>query len=214
MSIPVNIHVSEHPLVKHKINMLRRVNLSTKEFQEISKELTALLMYEATRDLSLRKRRIKYWLGYESFDYLASKKFLIIPILRAGIGMREGARQIIPGLREGFIGLYRKHKTLEAIQYYENLPNKMNKRITFVLDPMLATGNTLVAAVNIIKDSGCRDIRVICFVAAPEGLRQITEKHPDYLKIYTAVVDERLNDVGYIVPGLGDAGDRLFGSND
>lgn len=210
MSIPVSIHVSEHPLVRHKINMLRRIKLSTKEFQEITKELTALLMYEATRDLSLKKRRIKYWLGYGNFDYLAGNKFVIIPILRAGIGMAEGALQIIPGLREGFIGLYRDHQTLVAIQYYKSLPNKMNERIAFVLDPMLATGNTLVAAVDIIKDSGCKDIRVICFVAAPEGLRQLTEKHRD-LKIYTAAVDERLNDVGYIIPGLGDAGDRMFG---
>jgi uracil phosphoribosyltransferase len=206
----MSIYVSEHPLVKHKVNMLRRINLSTKEFQEISKELTTLLMYEATRDLSLKKRRIKYWLGYGSFYFLAGKKFVIISILRAGIGMVEGALQIIPGLREGFVGLYRDHQTLEAIQYYKSLPNRMNERIAFVLDSMLATGNTLVAAVDIIKDVGCRDIRIICFVAAPEGLKQLTEKHPD-LKIYTATIDERLNDIGYIVPGLGDAGDRMFG---
>lgn len=204
------IYVSEHPLVIHKINMLRRINLRTKEFQEISKELTSLLMYEATRDLLLKKKRIKYWLGYGSFHFLAGKKFVIVPILRAGIGMAEGALQIIPGLRTGFIGIYREHKTLKAIRYYVNLPNKMNERIAFVLDPMLATGNSLVAAVNIIKDSGCKDIRVICFVAAPEGIKQLTKEHPD-VKIYVATVDERLNNIGYIVPGLGDAGDRMSG---
>ena len=210
MSIPVNIHVSEHPLVIHKVNMLRRIKLSTKEFQEISKELTSLLMYEATRNLSLKKKRIKYWLGYGNFQFLASKKLIIIPILRAGVGMIEGASQIIPGLRVGFIGLYRDHETLEARQYYENLPDKMEERITFVLDPMLATGNTLVAAVNRIKDAGCKNIRIICFVAALEGLRQLTEKHPD-IEIYIGAVDEKLNNTGYIVPGLGDAGDRVFG---
>lgn len=213
MSIHVNIHVSGHPLVEHWINMLRRINLSTEKFQEISKKLTILLMYEATWKLSLKKKRIKYWQGRRSFNYLAGKKFVIIPILRAGIGMRQGARQVISGSSEGSIGLYRDHKTLKAIEYYENLPNKMNKRIAFVLDPMLATGNTLVAAVNIIKAAGCKDIRVVCFVAAPEGLKQLTEKHRD-IEIYVAAVDERLNNVGYIVPGLGDAGDRMFGSND
>jgi uracil phosphoribosyltransferase len=124
--------------------------------------------------------------------------------------MLAGALRITPGLKTGCIGLYRDHQTLEAIQYYVNLPNKMNKRIAFILDPMLATGNTLVAAVNIVKGAGCKDIRAICFVAAPEGLKQLTKKHPD-LKIYVVAIDEKLNDIGYIVPGLGDAGDRMFG---
>ena len=206
----MSVYVSKHPLVVHQVNMLRRINLRTEEFQQISKELTTLLMYEATRDLCLKKRRIKYWLGYGSFSFLPGKKFVIIPILRAGIGMLAGALQITPELKVGFIGLERDHQTLEAIQYYVNLPNKMNERIAFILDPMLATGNSLVAAVNIIKDAGCKDIRAICFVAAPEGLKQLTKKHPD-LKIYVAARDQKLNNIGYIVPGLGDAGDRMFG---
>ena len=205
----MSVYVSKHPLVVHKVNTLRRINLSTKEFQEITKELTSLLMYEATRDLLLKKRRIKYWLGYGNFSFLVNKKLVMIPILRAGIGMVEGALRISPGLK-GLIGLYRDHQTLAAIQYYQNLPSDMDKKIAFILDPMLATGNSLVAAVNIIKDAGCKDIRAICFVAAPEGLKQLTKKHPD-LKIYVAAVDEKLNDIGYIVPGLGDAGDRMFG---
>jgi len=206
----MSIYVSKHPLVINKVNTLRRIKLSTEGFQQISKELTSLLMYEATRDLLLKKRRIKYWLGYGSFHFLASKKFVIIPILRAGIGMVAGAFQITPGPKAGFIGIRRDHQTLKAIRYYVNLPNKMNERIAFILDPMLATGNTLVEAVNIVKEAGCKDIRAICFVAAPEGLKQLTKKHPD-LKIYVAAIDEKLNKIGYIVPGLGDAGDRMFG---
>ena len=210
MSIPINIHVSEHPLVEDKIDKLRDIGLSTEKFQEISKELTTLLMYEATWKLSLKKKRIKSWQGYGSFKFLADKEFVIIPILRAGIGMLEGACQIIPGSNVGFLGFRRDHKTLKAIQYLQSLPSKMDESIAFVLDPMLATGNTLVAAVNRIKHAGCKHIRIVCFVAAPEGLRQLTEKHSD-IEIYVAAVDERLNDVGYILPGLGDAGDRMFG---
>jgi uracil phosphoribosyltransferase len=210
MSIHVNIHVSGHPLAEDKIDKLRDIGLSTEKFQEISKELTTLLMYEATWKLSLKEKRIKCWRGYGSFQFLADKEFVIIPILRAGIGMLEGARQIIPGSNVGFLGFRRDHQTLKAIQYHQSLPNKMDESIVFVLDPMLATGNTLVAAVNKIKHTGCKDIRIVCFVAAPEGLRQLTEKHSD-IEIYTAAVDERLNSVGYIIPGLGDAGDRMFG---
>ena len=210
MSIPINIHVSEHPLVEDKIDKLRDIGLSTEKFQEISQELTTLLMYEATWKLSLEEKRIKCWQGYGNFQFLADKEFVIIPILRAGIGMLEGARQVIPGSNVGFLGFRRDHKTLKAIKYLQSLPSKMDESIAFVLDPMLATGNTLVAAVNRIKHTGCKNIRVVCFVAAPEGLRQLTEKHPD-IEIYVATVDERLNDVGYIVPGLGDAGDRMFG---
>jgi uracil phosphoribosyltransferase len=206
----MSIDVSKHPLVVHKVNTLRRIKLSTEEFRETSKELTTLLMYEATRDLCLKKRRIKHWLGYGSFSFLPGKKLVIIPILRAGIGMLAGALRITPGLKTGCIGIYRDHQTFEAIRYYVNLPNKMNERIAFILDPMLATGNTLVAAVDIVKDSGCKDIRAVCFVAAPEGLKQLTKKHPD-LKIYVAAIDEKLNNTGYILPGLGDAGDRMLG---
>lgn len=210
MSIPINIHVIKHPLVEDEIDRLRCINLSTKEFQDISKQLTIWLMYEATRKLSLKKKRIKSWQGYGNFQFLADKEFIIIPILRAGIGMLEGARQIIPESNVGFLGFRRDDQTLKAIQYLQSLPSKMDESIAFVLDPMLATGNTLVAAVNRIKHEGCKNIRVVCFVAAPEGLRQLTEKHPD-IEIYVATVDERLNKVGYIIPGLGDAGERMFG---
>ena len=204
------IHLIRHPLVVHKVNMLRKINLSTKEFSENSKELTSLLLYEATKNLPLERKKIKNWLGDYEFEFLAGKKLAIVPILRAGLGMVEGVLQIIPTAKVGFIGLYRDHKTLEAIEYYAKLPNKMEKRIAFILDPMLATGNTLSAAIELVKKSGCKDIRALCFVAAPEGVKKIESKYPD-IEVYLAAIDEKLNDTGYIVPGLGDAGDRMFG---
>ena len=204
------IHLVRHPVVRHKVNMLRKINLSTKEFRENSEELTSLLLYESTKDLPLEEREIENWLGTYKFKFLAGKKMAIIPILRAGMGMVKGVLQIIPNAKVGFIGLYRDHKTLEAIEYYSKLPNKMEQRVAFLLDPMLATGNTLSAAIELVKKSGCKDIRALCFVAAPEGIKKLESKYPE-VEVYVAAIDEKLNDVGYIVPGLGDAGDRMFG---
>jgi uracil phosphoribosyltransferase len=199
-----------HPLVTHKINMLRKKNISTKEFEEISVELTSLLIYEATRDLPLETKEISCWSGKVRLDFIAGKKFTIIPILRAGLGMIEGVKRIVPVAKTGYIGIYRSHENFEAIQYYQKMPNSMEKRIAFILDPMLATGNTMVKAIDIVKEKNCKDIRVISFVVASEGLNQIKERHPD-IKIFFAAKDEKLNGNKYIIPGLGDAGDRMFG---
>ena len=204
------IHLVDHPVIEHKLNMLRRINLSTKEFRENSEELTSLLLYEATKDLPLEEREIKTWLGTYKFKFLSGKKMAIIPILRAGAGMVQGVLQIIPNAKVGFIGLYRDHKTLQAVKYYSKLPNKMEQRVAFLLDPMLATGNTLGTAIEIVKESGCKDIRALCFVGAPEGIKKIESKYPK-VPVFLAAIDKRLNDIGYIVPGLGDAGDRMFG---
>lgn len=206
----MNAVVVNHPLVKHKINMLRRKNISTKEFEEISVELTSLLVCEATRDLPLEKKEIACWSGKIKVDFIAGKKFVIIPILRAGLGMTEGVKRIVPVAKTGYLGLYRSHENFQAIQYYQKLPNEMQRRISFILDPMLATGNTITKAIDIVKDKDCKDIRVISFVAASEGLDQVESKHPD-VKIFIAAKDEELNRNKYIIPGLGDAGDRMFG---
>jgi uracil phosphoribosyltransferase len=205
----MSVNIVEHPLVTHKINMLRRKNISTKEFNEISVELATLLMYEATRDLPLEEKEISSWKGKIKVKFIAGKKFVMIPIIRAGLGLMEGVKRIVPVAKTGFIGLYRNHENFEAIQYFEKIKGIEN-RIAFILDPMLATGNTLVKTINALKEKGCKDIRAICFVAASEGIAQIEEKHPD-VKVFIAAKDKILDENKYIIPGLGDAGDRMFG---
>ena len=205
------IHLIEHPLVKDRVNKLRKINLNTKEIRESLRELTSLLLYEATRDLPLKKKKIKHWLGEYEFEFLSSKKFAVVPILRTGAEMVEGFLRIIPTAKVGFIGfgVYSDQETLEAIGYYSKLPNEMEERITFILDSTLATGNTLSAAIELVKESGCKDIRVICCVAAPEGVKQIESKYPN-IEVYVAAIDEKLNRFGYIVPGLRDVEDRIL----
>ncbi|MDR1620683.1 MAG: uracil phosphoribosyltransferase [Clostridiales bacterium] len=205
------IYVNEHPLVQHKITLLRDKNTGTKEFRELTNELAILMAYEATRDLKLTDASVQTPITTAKTRVLAGKKLGIVPILRAGLGMVDGMMSLIPSAKVGHIGLYRDPKTLAPVEYYCKLPPDVGERDIIVVDPMLATGGSAIAAIGYLKRAGCTSIRLVCLIAAPEGVDALNEKFPD-VTIYTAAIDERLNDHGYIVPGLGDAGDRLFGT--
>lgn len=205
------VHVVKHPLVKHKLGLIRKHNISTKDFREISSELARLLTYEATKDLDTETRNIRCWSGETTVERIKGKKITVVPILRAGLGMLDGVLDLIPGAKVSVVGLYRNEDTLEPVRYYVKLASKMHERMAIILDPMLATGGTLTATIELLKDAGCRRIRGLFLVAAPEGIERIRAHHPD-VDIYTAGIDERLNDQGYILPGLGDAGDKIFGT--
>jgi uracil phosphoribosyltransferase len=206
-----SVNVINHPLVQHKLTLMRRKEASTAEFRRLLSEIATLLAYEVTRDLPLETIRIETPLMAIDAPVLSSKKLCLISILRAGNGLLDGMLEIIPSARVGHVGLYRDPHTLEAIEYYCKLPQDIGDRLAIVLDPMLATGHSAVAALDRIKDRGAKAIKFVCLVAAPEGVKVLQEAHPD-VPIYTASVDSHLNDHGYIVPGLGDAGDRLFGT--
>lgn len=206
-----SVNVINHPLVQHKLTLMRRKEASTAEFRRLLGEIATLLAYEVTRDLPLETIRIETPLMEIDAPVLSSKKLCLISILRAGNGLLDGMLDIIPSARVGHVGLYRDPHTLEAIEYYCKLPQDIGDRLAIVLDPMLATGHSAVAALDRIKDRGAKAIKFVCLVAAPEGVKVLQEAHPD-VPIYTASVDSHLNDHGYIVPGLGDAGDRLFGT--
>ncbi len=201
----------KHPLIEHKLGLLRNPGLNTKEFREITSEIASLLTYEATRDLPLKEKTINGWAEETKVKEIKGKKLVAVPILRAGIGMLDGLLKMIPSAKVNFIGLYRDHETLEAVEYYSKLSNDIQERMAVIVDPMLATANSMIKTIEILKNNGCKKIRAICLVAAPEGIKKIQEKHPD-VDVYTASIDQCLNDVGYILPGLGDAGDRLFGT--
>ena len=200
-----------HPLIQHKLGLLRRTNISTKNFRELAQEVTMLLTYEATKDLVLCDQEIDGWAGPVTTQRIAGKKITVVPILRAGIGMLDGFLNLIPSAKVSVLGLERDEKTLEARTYYKKLVPDVENRIAMIIDPMLATGASLVAAIDVLKASGCKDIRVMVLVAAPEGIAKVEALHPD-VRIFTASVDQGLNEHGYIVPGLGDAGDKIFGS--
>jgi uracil phosphoribosyltransferase len=200
-----------HPLIEHKLCLLRNPTLNTKEFREITSEIASLLVYEATRDLPLNEKIIKGWAEEIKVKEIKGKKLVAVPILRAGIGMLDGLLKMIPSAKVNFIGLYRNHETLEAVEYYSKLSNDIQERMAVIVDPMLATANSMIKTIEILKKAGCKKIRAICLVAAPEGIKKIQEKHPD-VDVYAASIDRCLNDIGYILPGLGDAGDRLFGT--
>lgn len=200
-----------HPLIRHKLGLLRRSDISTKNFRELAQEVTMLLTYEATKDLQLVDHEVDGWAGKVTAQRIAGKKITIVPILRAGIGMLEGVLNLIPSAKVSVLGLERDEETLEARTYYKKLVPDVANRIAMIIDPMLATGSSLIAAIDVLKASGCRDIRVMVLVAAPEGVKKVQDLHPD-VEIYTASVDQKLNDQGYIIPGLGDAGDKIFGS--
>ncbi len=200
-----------HPLIEHKLCLLRNPTLNTKEFREITSEIASLLVYEATRDLPLNEKIIKGWAEEIKVKEIKGKKLVAVPILRAGIGMLDGLLKMIPSAKVNFIGLYRNHETLEAVEYYSKLSNDIHERMAVIVDPMLATANSMIKTIEILKKAGCKKIRAICLVAAPEGIKKIQEKHPD-VDVYAASIDRCLNDIGYILPGLGDAGDRLFGT--
>ena len=201
----------DHPLIQHKLSIIRDKHTEIKEFREIIGEIAALMCYEATRDLPLEEVRVETPVGPATTYRIAGKKLAIVPILRAGLGMVDGIVAMIPSARVGHIGLYRDPKTLEPVDYYCKLPGDIAERDVFLLDPMLATGGSAMAAISTLKRHGARNIRLMCVISAPEGVQAVQAAHPD-VTIYTAALDERLNDHGYIVPGLGDAGDRIFGT--
>ena len=203
--------VMEHPLIAHKITYIRQETVGTKEFREMIGEIAQLMCYEATRDLELQDVRIKTPITEMTWKELAGKKLAIVPILRAGVGMVDGMLSLIPAAKVGHIGLYRDPETLEPVEYYCKLPADCSERQVFVVDPMLATGGSSAAAIRMLKEKGVKNIRFLCIIAAPEGVKRMREEHPD-VDIYIGALDEKLNDHGYIVPGLGDAGDRIFGT--
>jgi len=205
------VHVAQHPLVKHKLGLLRKHDITTSLFRDVTKELARLLTYEATKDLEVEKKTIKGWAGEVEIERIKGKKITVVPILRAGLGMMDGVLDMVPGAKVSVVGFYRNEETLKPVKYYVKLASDIKARMAIILDPMLATGGTLEATIELLKASGCTQIRGLFLVAAPEGIKRIQDKHPD-VDIYCAGVDERLNEKGYILPGLGDAGDKIFGT--
>ena len=205
------VHVMDHPLVAHKLSIMRDKNTSVKDFRELVSEIGMLITYEATRDLPLTTTTVETPICKAEVPVLAGKKFAVVPILRAGLGMVDGMLTLIPAAKVGHIGLYRNEETLEPVEYYCKLPKDIAERDVFVLDPMLATGGSAIDAIGQIKKRGAKHIKFIGLIAAPEGLKALHEAHPD-VDIYVAAQDEKLNENGYIIPGLGDAGDRIFGT--
>jgi uracil phosphoribosyltransferase len=205
------VHVLDHPLIQHKLTLMRRKETSTTSFRRLLSEIGALMAYEVTRDTPMQEVEIETPLEPMRAKLIDGKKLVFVPILRAGTGLLDGFLDVVPGARIGHIGLYRDPKTLGAVEYYFKMPGGMSERDAIVLDPMLATGNSAVAAIARLKQTQPRSIRMVCLVAAPEGIATLQAAHPD-VPIYTAAIDRRLDDHGYIVPGLGDAGDRIFGT--
>lgn len=206
-----NLTVVAHPLVQHKVTLLRDKNAATRDFKALVNEIATLMAYEATKDLLLEPVEVETPLEKTTGVRVAGKKLALVPILRAGLGMVDGIIELIPNARVGHIGLYRDHATLEPVHYYFKIPGDEEDRLFLLLDPMLATGGSAVQAATTLKQVGARRVRFLCLVAAPEGVRRMLEAHPD-VPIYTAALDRELNEHGYILPGLGDAGDRLFGT--
>ena len=207
----MQVKVIDHPLIQHKLTHIRDVTTGTKEFRELLDEIAMLMTYELTRNLNLEEVEIQTPVAKCKAKVLAGKKMGVIPILRAGLGLVNGVLKIIPAARVGHVGLYRDPQTLQPVEYYCKLPTDVQERDMIVIDPMLATGGSCVAAIDLVKKHGARNIKLMCLVAAPEGVQAVNDAHPD-VEIYAAAVDECLNDHGYIIPGLGDAGDRIFGT--
>ena len=203
--------IFDHPLIQHKISLLRNKNTGSKEFRELIGEISMLMCYEATRDLPLKEIEVETPIAIAKTKVIAGRKLAFVPILRAGIGMLDGVLSMVPAAKVGHIGLYRDPTTLEPVKYYCKLPTDISEREVIVLDPMLATGGSAIAAIQMLKESGAASIKFMCTIAAPEGLHALQEAHPD-VQIYCAALDEKLNDDKYIVPGLGDCGDRIFGT--
>ena len=203
--------VMDHPLIQHKVSLMRDKETGTKEFRELLNEISMLMAYEVTRDLPLREVEIETPICRAQTKVIAGKKLAIVPILRAGLGMVDGLMSLVPSAKVGHIGLYRDPNTLDPVEYYCKLPEDCEEREILLVDPMLATGGSASAAIRFLKRRGCKHIKLVCLIAAPEGTSRIQADHPD-VNIYVAAMDEKLNDHGYIIPGLGDAGDRLFGT--
>ncbi len=205
------VHLIDHPLVQHKLSLMRRHDASTSSFRTLLNELSMLLAYEVTRDMPMQDIEIKTPLETMTGKVIDGKKLVLVSILRAGNGILEGMLSVVPGARVGHIGLYRDPKTLTAIEYYFKMPSDMHERDVVVVDPMLATGNSAIAAVERLKETGPKSIKFVCLLTCPEGIKALHDAHPD-VPIYTAAIDRQLNEHGYILPGLGDAGDRIFGT--
>lgn len=206
-----NVVILDHPLIKHKIAIMRNKATGTKEFKEVAKEISMLMCYEATRNLAVEDVEVETPITTTTCKMLSGRKLAIVPILRAGLGMVDGMLALIPSAKIGHIGLYRDEETLEPVEYFCKMPADITERDVFVVDPMLATGGSAVDAIKLIKARGAKNIKFMCLIAAPEGIKKLSESHPD-VEIYCAALDECLNENGYIVPGLGDAGDRIFGT--
>nr|WED70265.1 uracil phosphoribosyltransferase [Pectobacterium colocasium] len=202
----------KHPLVKHKLGLMRENDISTKRFRELASEVGSLLTYEATADLATEKVTIDGWCGPVEVDQIKGKKITVVPILRAGLGMMEGVLENVPSARISVVGIYRDEETLEGpVPYFQKLVSNIEERMALVVDPMLATGGSMIATMNLLKKAGCHSIKVLVLVAAPEGIAALEKAHPD-IELYTASIDKGLNEQGYIMPGLGDAGDKIFGT--
>ncbi|MDA9238551.1 uracil phosphoribosyltransferase [Planktomarina sp.] len=207
----MTLTVVDHPLVQHKLTLMRSKLTPTNQFRQLLREISHLIAYEVTRDLPVENKSIETPMTSMQAPVLAGKKLALVSILRAGNGLLDGVLELIPSARVGFVGLYRDEKTLQPVQYYFKVPDGMEDRVVIAVDPMLATGNSSVAAIDLLKNAGARDIKFLCLLAAPEGIARMQEAHPD-VDIVTAAVDEKLSEIGYILPGLGDAGDRMFGT--
>jgi uracil phosphoribosyltransferase len=201
----------QHPLIKHKLGLMREHRISTKDFRDLASELANLLTYEATKDLETETEVIQGWAGPVEVERIKGKKITVVPILRAGLGMMPGVLNLIPSAKVSVVGLYRNEETLKPVKYYVKLTRAIQERIALIVDPMLATGGTLMETITLLKASGCTLIKGLFLVAAPEGIREVESHHPD-VEIYVAAIDDRLNEFGYILPGLGDAGDKIFGT--
>lgn len=207
----MSVHEIRHPLVRHKIGLMRSKSLSTRSFRQLVAEVGSLLTYEATRDLELENYSIDGWCGPIEAERIRGKKITVVPILRAGLGMLDGVLELVPSAKISVVGIYRDEETLQPVSYFDKLANDIDQRMSLIVDPMLATGGSMVATIDLLKAAGCTSIRALVLVAAPEGIKKVQEAHPD-VEIYTASIDSHLNADGYIIPGLGDAGDKIFGT--
>jgi uracil phosphoribosyltransferase len=206
------VHEITHPLIAHKLGLMRNAKISSKDFRELASEVGNLLTYEATRTLPTERAKIRSWSGDEvEVRQIKGKKITVVPILRAGLGMLEGVLELIPNAKISVVGLYRDEESLQPVAYFDKVVKNIDERTALIVDPMLATGGTLIATIDLLKKKGCTKIMGLFLVAAPEGIRSVVDAHPD-VDIFTAAIDERLNDKGYILPGLGDAGDKIFGT--
>ena len=201
----------KHPLVQHKLGLMRAADISTKDFRELATEVGSLLTYEATKGLETELVEIDGWCGKVAVNRIKGKKVTVVPILRAGLGMMDGVLEHIPSARISVVGIYRDEETLQPVPYFKKLANDVEERLAIIVDPMLATGGSMIATIDLLKDAGCKHIKVLVLAAAPEGIEALKNSHPD-IELYTASIDSHLNEHGYIVPGLGDAGDKIFGT--
>jgi len=201
----------KHPLIQHKIGIMRKADISTKHFRELAREVSSLLTYEATKDLTVETVTIDGWDGKVDIEQIQGKKATVVPILRAGLGMMDGVLEHMPSAKISVVGIYRDEETLEPVPYFQKLVSQIDQRLVLVVDPMLATGGSMISTLDLVKEKGAKNIKVLILVAAPEGLKALEEAHPD-IEVYTAAIDSHLNEKGYIVPGLGDAGDKIFGT--